>query len=44
MNNKVGIIGAGHVGSHCAYAMLNREYVTKLFFMMLINRELFLRL
>lgn len=32
MNNKVGIIGAGHVGSHCAYAMLIQGVCDKIIF------------
>lgn len=32
MNNKVGIIGAGHVGSHCAYALLMQGICDKIIF------------
>ncbi len=39
MNNKVGIIGAGHVGSHCAYAMLMQGVCDKIIFNDIIKQK-----
>lgn len=39
MNNKVGIIGAGHVGSHCAYALLMQGICNKIIFNDIIKQK-----
>ena len=39
-NRKIVIIGAGHVGSHCAYALAIQEYVMKLFWLIKTGQKL----